>query len=555
MVVVKNRYLVMEVLCEGEGPVLTQSSINNAVRDSVLHNFGEFGLAASLPSLQVKYVNPATKLCVIRCSRAEYEKIWCAITFITSIGNCPLFFNLLDLSDDAYGAMQVGTSNSMYENIGVQPGFQCAAGSYGMLGANMGMAGFSQPYAQNMNLTGRIGENFGLGMPFLNAPVYDSLTPKGKPKDYKEGGHAVKFDAFHSTHDKLKALLLLQQFDQGVRQGQKRHFTGKTFDERKALRKAKKCYNCEGHFENEIPQRNSEDKDDNSDRKGKRLHAFVDTFYKKFTLVHRGHTCVLDVKLKGKSVSVVSAFAISSAIKNHLFAYLIFAKEVHEGESNLSKSDKDKATFLNGFSDGFSDSLPDELLPERPEDHSIGLMPGSSPPNRPSYRVSAAQQKEIMSQVNELLEKELIQPCSSPFCSPVLLVQKKDGSWRMRIDYRALNKNIIKNRFPIPRIDDILDWLQEASLFSRIDLKSGLFHNPSLKAIFNKAIFNGINSLKGMNNYQEEHGEVLEKVTVKDIDVDDTDDKETNGQDISLAVEDERKAEVDNLWSTFFNYL
>ena len=65
-----------------------------------------------------------------------------------------------------------------------------------------------------------------------------------------------------------------------------------------------------------------------------------------------------------------------------------------------------------------------------------------------------------MSQVNDLLQKGWIQPSSSPYCSYVLLVQKKDGSWHMCIDYKALNKLTIKNRFPIPRIDDILDRLQ-----------------------------------------------------------------------------------------------
>ncbi|MCO5550736.1 hypothetical protein L7F22_004227 [Adiantum nelumboides] len=119
----------------------------------------------------------------------------------------------LGVQDNAYGAMPLGGSNPMYGNIGVQPGFQCAVGSYGMPGANNGITGFSQPDALNLNMAGRPGGNFGSGMPLLNAPAYDNLTPKGKPKDYKEGGQAVKFDTFHGTHDKLKALLFLQQFD------------------------------------------------------------------------------------------------------------------------------------------------------------------------------------------------------------------------------------------------------------------------------------------------------------------------------------------------------
>ncbi|MCO5601574.1 hypothetical protein L7F22_055697 [Adiantum nelumboides] len=78
------------------------------------------------------------------------------------------------MHDNAYGAMQAGSSNPMYGNIGVQPGFQCAAGSYGMLGANMRMAGFSQSYAQNLNMARRACGNSGSGMPLLNAHAYDN---------------------------------------------------------------------------------------------------------------------------------------------------------------------------------------------------------------------------------------------------------------------------------------------------------------------------------------------------------------------------------------------
>ncbi|MCO5547351.1 hypothetical protein L7F22_000800 [Adiantum nelumboides] len=135
---------------------------------------------------------------------------------------------------------------------------------------------------------------------------------------------------------------------------------------------------------------------------------------------------------------------------------------------------EDRGKFLNSFKDCFADEIPNDLPPSRGEDdHKIELIPGSSLPNRPPYRVSYAQQEEILTQVNELLEKGLVRPSSSPFCSPVLLVQKKDGSYRMCIDYRALNKQTIKNRFPVPRIEDIFDRLQGSTYYSRIDLKSG----------------------------------------------------------------------------------
>ena len=81
--------------------------------------------------------------------------------------------------------------------------------------------------------------------------------------------------------------------------------------------------------------------------------------------------------------------------------------------------------------------------------------------------------------MEDLLSRGLIRPSSSPYCSPVLLVQKKDGTFRMCIDYRALNKITVKNRFPILRIDDILDRLRGSKVFSRIDLKSG-YHQISV---------------------------------------------------------------------------
>ena len=89
------------------------------------------------------------------------------------------------------------------------------------------------------------------------------------------------------------------------------------------------------------------------------------------------------------------------------------------------------------------------------------------------YRLSALENAEIKKQVQELLEKGFIKPSTSPCESPIVLVRKKDGSWRMCIDYRALNKITIKNRYPLPHIDDLLDQLKEAIYFSKLDLHNG----------------------------------------------------------------------------------
>ena len=111
----------------------------------------------------------------------------------------------------------------------------------------------------------------------------------------------------------------------------------------------------------------------------------------------------------------------------------------------------------------------------------IDLVPGTSPISIVPYRMSASELEELKKQLEELLEKQFIRPSVSPWGAPVLLVKKKDGSMRFCVDYRQLNKVTIKNRYPLPRIDDLMDQLVGAEVFSKIDLRSG-YHQIKVKA-------------------------------------------------------------------------
>ncbi|GKA81826.1 putative reverse transcriptase domain-containing protein [Tanacetum coccineum] len=103
----------------------------------------------------------------------------------------------------------------------------------------------------------------------------------------------------------------------------------------------------------------------------------------------------------------------------------------------------------------------------------IDLIPGAAPVARAPYRLAPSEMKELSDQLKELSDKGFIRPSSSPWGAPVLFVKKKDGSFRMCIDYRELNKLTVKNRYPLPRIDDLFDQLQGSSIYSKIDLRSG----------------------------------------------------------------------------------
>jgi hypothetical protein len=127
--------------------------------------------------------------------------------------------------------------------------------------------------------------------------------------------------------------------------------------------------------------------------------------------------------------------------------------------------------LLQEFKGVFEESTG--LPPTRSHDHKINLLEGGQPTSARPYRYPYYQKEEIEKQVRDMLKSGVVRPSQSPYSSPVLLVRKEDGSWRMCVDYRALNKGTVKDKYPIPNIDELLDELHGAVLFSKPDLRSG----------------------------------------------------------------------------------
>ncbi|GJY08814.1 putative reverse transcriptase domain-containing protein [Tanacetum coccineum] len=142
-----------------------------------------------------------------------------------------------------------------------------------------------------------------------------------------------------------------------------------------------------------------------------------------------------------------------------------------EEDKSEGKRIKD-VPIVQDFPEVFLEDFPGLPL-ARPVEFQIDLIPGAAPVARAPYRLAPSEIKELSEQLQELSDKGFIRPSSSPWGAPVLFVKKKDGSFRMCIDYRELNKLTVKNRYPLPRIDDLFDQLQGSSIYSKIDLRSG----------------------------------------------------------------------------------
>ena len=162
----------------------------------------------------------------------------------------------------------------------------------------------------------------------------------------------------------------------------------------------------------------------------------------------------------GEGTRTGSAFCSTARARQSLHqgcrgfvAYVMDVSVDSEGPESV-----DEVPIVREFPDVFPEDLPG-VPPERQVEFGIELVPGAAPIAKAPYRLAPPEMQELSSQLQELLGKGFIRPSSSPWGAPIPFVKKKDGSHRMCIDYRELNKLTVKNRYPLPRIDDLFDQL------------------------------------------------------------------------------------------------
>ena len=200
------------------------------------------------------------------------------------------------------------------------------------------------------------------------------------------------------------------------------------------------------------------------------------------------HRAIVDcgqkiVVLRCSDQTEVIIQGIGSSVMSHVISTMQARRIMKKGcetflalilNSKRGQVDVEKIPVVREFPNVFPEELPGILL-EREVDLAIEIVPGTVPMSRAPYRMAPTELKELKSQLQELLDKGFIRPSVSPWGAPVLFVKKKDGTLRMCIDYRQINKVTVKNKYPFPRIEDLFDQLKGAGVFSKIDLRSGYY--------------------------------------------------------------------------------
>jgi hypothetical protein len=184
------------------------------------------------------------------------------------------------------------------------------------------------------------------------------------------------------------------------------------------------------------------------------------------------------MKVKGipKAITIKEISALQLK-KCYIKGCQIFATHMEETPKDKVSNLEDHA-ILEEFEDVFKE-VPG-LPPKRDIDFSINLVPGAAPVSKTPYRMSTPELRELQMQLEEILKKGYIRPSVSPWGAPFFLVKNKVGTLILCIDFRNLKKVIVKNKYPLPRIDDLFDELKDAKIFSKIYLSSG-YHQVSIK--------------------------------------------------------------------------
>ncbi|GKA62848.1 putative reverse transcriptase domain-containing protein, partial [Tanacetum coccineum] len=175
------------------------------------------------------------------------------------------------------------------------------------------------------------------------------------------------------------------------------------------------------------------------------------------------------IKIESR-LEVISSIRTQKYIDQGCQAFLI--QMIKEEKTKILERRIKDVHVVRDFPEVFPEYLPG-LPPTHQVEFHIELIPEATPVARAPYRLAPAEMKELAEQLKELSDKGFIRPSSSPLGAPILFVKKKDGSFRMCIDYRELNKLTVKNLYPLPRIDDLFDQVQGSSIYSKIDLRSG----------------------------------------------------------------------------------
>ena len=199
-----------------------------------------------------------------------------------------------------------------------------------------------------------------------------------------------------------------------------------------------------------------------------RHQVVVDCRMKRVTLrTPRGEEVTFIDERSNPISNVISATAARTMVRKGCAAYLVYVINTKRAESSLL----DIPTVCD-----YPDIFPKELLglpPQREIEFAIDVVQGATLESITPYRMAPLELKELKLQLQELLEKGFIRPSVSPWGAPVLFVKNKDGTLRLCVDYRQLNKMTMKNKYPLPRIDDLFDQLKGASVFSKIYLRFG----------------------------------------------------------------------------------